>query len=84
MVAATSAAVTVSTLVGLVMFSLVWSLERSPGAVEAQVERRSVSGACIRDRAAFLGHESAVLHSIADYDRWRLLWLIAGSAVQID
>ena len=58
MVAATSAAVTVSILTGVVIFNLVWSLERSSGTVEAQVERRSVSEACRRDRAALVGRES--------------------------
>ena len=83
-VAATSAAVRVSILTGVVIFRPCRGPQRSPGAVETQCERRSVSEACRRDRAAFRGHESAVLHSIADCNKWRLLWLIAGSAGQID
>src|ERR1035437_7836613 len=83
-VAATSAAVRVSILTGVVIFRPCRGPQRSPGALETQCERRSVSEACRRDRAAFRGHESAVLHSIADCNKWRLLWLIAGSAGQID
>src|ERR1035437_2051197 len=48
----------VSMLVGGFIFNLVWSLERSSGPMEAQVERRSVSEACRRDRAALVGRES--------------------------
>src|ERR1017187_8483134 len=52
-------------------------LERSAGAVKAQCERRSVSEACIRDRAALHGHESTYstlsgINRSGRYYRWLL------------